>query len=280
MRLCPVKKQSSRGSITLLMLLAIPVMVAALAIVIDIGRIVVVRARLEMAADRAAYAGSSVLTDGMNRIAKENWNIYKAWRVLKEEFRGCTQQNDSAARQSLAKYRNARDLAQEAIDRVAGSMNEKARTLAFDVFLSNAPGATAEIFGHGISALSDDIDPQNQRERPSYSRVEGTYIDPTTWQDNTFPEEIKYLIKPKTPDVYLYIQAQEEISPMMLGALRVDKLRTIASSAAQTFGGSIEKFALKETEDIETAEAMVDEDGFDGLYHTAMVPMWTVGEGF
>lgn len=267
-----------RGSITVFFMLSMTLIVLMFALVIDAGRITVARSRLEMAADRAAYAGAAALSHAYNSVAVENWKIHKAWRDLKHDFDRDTQQSVESATQRFHRYEGERDAAFDVIALVQNSMAGHVRETALDVLGENSPAAQGGVVVGNAIPLRDDVAPGEQQGHPSYERVTGqSFIDPVGTEGRSF-DALKFLIKPNGPNAVIGVFATQKIKPMLLARFIDGDIEINASAAASSFGGSIEGFARKETDSIEEAEAEISDDGSDGLYHQAIVPMWTLGE--
>lgn len=266
-------KNDERGSVTILMFAAIPLMTAALLLVIDMGRIAVTRVKLQVATDRAAYAGAASLAHSLNTMTAENWNIHKAFRDLKSEFAQGTQKDKQTAQQRIDKYESSRDQALSNIQGTLLAMADRAQDVAADVLFSNASNAQAQIQINDDVELLDDADPKEQSETLDYGYVTGggSFMDPEKVEEESY-EAFKYLIKRTDRNVSLGIYATSEVTPLMLGVLAEDPVEVHAASAAQAFGGSLEEFAEKETEDLEEAEEETFEDGYDALYRSAIIP--------
>lgn len=269
--------RDDRGSVVVLMMLAVPLLVAMLAILVDFGRITVARARLEAASDRAAYAGAAALAHALNMIAAANWKIDKAWRILSHDLGADSQQGREAALQRIARYEAERNAAFDEIGAVRAQMNDHARGIAMNLLSENAPHAAGEAIIRGEISLSDEADYEAQHEWLTYGSVMGgNFIDPNNVEEGGY-EALKYLIKQPGPDSGLGVFARQTVKPMLLGRIMGD-VEIGAASASQAFGGSIEGFARKETETVGEAEAQVMDEGSDGLYRAALVPMWTLGD--
>lgn len=276
MRISKMKKE--RGSLIIMMMAALPLMVVMLMLVIDMGRIYVARARLDAAADRAAYAGAAVFTHALDEIAKSNWRIHKAWRDLSRDFKADSQQTDEAARQRHAEYEEDKYRSFSEIKSIQDGVGPRAWAIARETLLSNAPHASMEAFIRDETFLSDDIDPEEQGDNPHYDRIEGqNFIDPVSYKGGSFPA-LKFLIKRASRGPRIGVIVHQEIRPMLLGRIIKKQITIASSSTASSFGGSIEAFARKETDTIADAELKMREDGVDDLYHTAIVPMWTLDE--
>ncbi len=272
-----IRSGNERGSVTVLMFTAIPLMAAALLLIIDIGRIAVTRARLQAATDRAAYAGAASLAHSLNTMAAENWNIHKAFRDLKGEFAQGTQKDRETAQQRIGKYEASRDEAFTNIQGALLAMGERANDVASDVLFANASDAQAQIMINDDVQLYDDAEPDQQWETLDYGYVTGggSFIDPEKVKEESY-DAFKYLIKRTDPNTSVGIYATSEVTPLMLGVLAQDPVEVHAASAAQAFGGSLEEFATKETDDLEEAEEDEFEEGYDALYRSSIIPVWTL----
>ena len=262
MRLSRMKDE--RGSVAAFFLLAMPLMVAMLAVVIECGRIALARARVQAAADRAAFAGAAVVADGLNRIAAANWRIHRAWRDLDRDFRSDTQQDAAAF---------------EEIEATRSGLVPRARALALATLSRNAPQAAGAAVPRVGVVLDDDADPDAQWGRVEFGRPNGgpIFTDPENVESGGF-DALKFLIKRPASDAVLGVVAAQRVRPMLLGRMLGVGVEVRGAAAAQAFGGSMELFARRTTETVDEAEAIVGEDGSDDLYRAALVPMWTLGE--
>lgn len=272
MRFSTVKQ---KGSIVILMVIAIPLVVATLAAIVDLGQITLVRARLYAAADRAVYIGAATMADSMNRIAKQNWEINKAWRDLEQDFRENTQQNDKRRKEAINTFEGKYAAASEKIGEIQDAMWDRARLSTINMLTANTEGATGDIVGRGDVPISEDED-AGQTGKANYGEVKGeVFIDPEDVNKGSY-SHTKYLTKPKGPDTTIGIFAEQTIRPMFFSRFFPNDFKVYAEATAQAFGGSVEDFALKETDSVEDAEKEVQGDGYDALYRAAIVPMWTL----
>ncbi|MFH0800023.1 MAG: Tad domain-containing protein [Pseudomonadota bacterium] len=267
-----------RGSVAVLIMIAVPLMVVMLALAIDLGRIAVARARLEAAADRAAYVGAVVLADALNEISFQNWRIYKDWRNLVSEFGSDSQQTKATSQRRIASFKRGYDVDSENIREIQDEMPARANAYALNLLAANAPNSTGRTVLPGGVFLSDSEE-QEQDGHVDYSYVTGTdYLDPTSVETKSYDHK-SYLVKPKGPDATIGVLASETIRPMLLGKF-FDHVEISASAAAQAFGGSVRNFALKATDTVSEARDQISAEGSDELYHAALVPMWTLGAGY
>ena len=170
---------SSRGSVIVLFVAALPLMVAALIVIVEIGRIAVARARLQSAADRAVFAGAASLADSMNSLAASNWRINKSYRDLEEEFNSSSEQNEEAVRQRIEKYEATRDSALEDMSEVLSNMHERSETVAESAFEANYPSASAGFELSGDVRIDEELDRAKQWGELGYNRITGdVFVDP------------------------------------------------------------------------------------------------------
>ena len=271
----------SQGSVTVLMVAALPLMVAALIVIVEIGRISVARARLQSATDRAAYAGAASQADSMNRLAKSNWQIYKAFRDLESDFASDSQQDEQAAKQRIEKYEAERDRAIDEMGGVLGDMQDASESAARSTFASNYPSASAGVSISGDIEIDDSQDPEQQWGELGYSHITGDlYLDPEDVDGGSY-EALKYMIKEGAGGAAIGVFASAWVEPLTANTFMGDGIEVFASSAAGAFGGSLEDFAQKESEDLDSAEGWETEEGTDALYRASLIPLWAAGvEGF
>lgn len=274
-----VRIGDERASATVLMMIAVPLIVGLMAMVIGIGQVAVMRARMQVAADRAAFAGASVFAHVMNRVAQENWRIDRAYRDLRRDFESDTQQDRGTARQRRSRYEAARDAALANIDSVLSGMSARAEDAAAQVFFANAPYADARIIVRNGVGYSVREDPSEQWADVSYYYVEGgsSFIDPESVEGGRF-RVLKHLLKRPGHEAHVGVRAKAAVRPLVMPWLFGGEVVTGATSAAQAFGGSAGRFAQKDAETIEEAQGLILDDGSDGLYRAATVPVWTMGE--
>ncbi|HPQ80231.1 MAG TPA: Tad domain-containing protein [bacterium] len=270
--------KGNSGGVAVIMVMALPILVSAVALVVESGRVALARARLQTAVDRAAYAGASAVAASLNEVAAENWRIHKAWRDLLRDFESDTQQNEDAATARFSVYEESRDEAFQRIDEVRYWVDLEAVSAADDVFLRNAPDAFAIASSEIDIELSEEIDRDVQWGRPGYNFVTGgDFTDPEDVDSGSF-DALKFLAKENGPGARIGVFGVQKVRPLVLSAILGDGVEVGAAAAAQAFGGSVEGFAKKETDSLGDAEGSLDEDGSDSLYRASLVPMWTQGE--
>lgn len=259
------------GSVALLVALSVPLMAAALLIVVDLGRIVMMRTRLAIASDRAATAGAATIANDLNRIAVANWRLHRAFRDLQSDFESDSQQDEATAQQRIRAYEQIRDAELETMDTIATALPARAHAIALATLEANAPGAAVSILDPASPRLRDDLE-EDQYEELTYGAVEGpSSIDPESVKEGTY-DALRLLVKERSQDAFLAITAGAEVDPLIVSALPDAAIRVRATAAAQAFGGSVEAFAEKETQDLAAAEMQLSSEGGDDLYRSALLP--------
>lgn len=272
--------EGKRGSAAILMIAAVPLCCAMLMLLVECGRIALARTRLQSAADRAAVAGASSLAESLDRVARENWGIHRAWRDLAKDFAADAQQDRHAAAQRYSQYEAQCDAALGQIGSTLDRAGERAREASANTLWRNAPEAAQDIAVRNAVSLSADADPERQWGTVPYGSIAGAiFTDPESVEGGEY-RALKYLIKRPGPDAAVGVVARQRVRPALLGAMLGAGVEIEAAAAAQAFGGSMEAFAMRETETADEAAMAVDEGGRDGLYRAALVPVWTLGGVF
>ena len=266
--------RGERGSVAVLVFAAVPILTAMLLLIVDMGRISLARARLQAATDRAAYAAASSLANSMNELAAADWELHHAYRELKGQFETDSEQSEDTARGRIDDYENRRDGALSDMESTISTMGERALGHSESTLLRNSNVTTLDMTFGGEPML------ENRNAVIDYAYMEGGggAMDPEKYEEHSY-EALSHMVKERSPNTTIGVFATAEVSPLMLGALRDDPIEVHAASAAQAFGGSIEEFALKETDSVEEAEALVLEEDYDGLYRSSLTPVWTVSGG-
>ncbi len=264
--------KSKRGSIFVLVLATIPLMVVALAFVIDLGQLIHARVSLQSSVDRSAYAGAASLANSLNGIAKENWNIHRAWRDLDRDFGSDSQRNRNTAGRRYSQYEMERDHALNGMDVIVRESCFRAKSMAEETLFMNDSKATSEVLLSGCDRAPGASPEEVERERVGFSYITGgTFIDPDDVDHGSY-EALKYLRRASEPAM-IAVSAEEVVRPLLLKSIFGEVLSIQAFSAAQAFGGSIEHFAQKGSETIEEAERLLGGGGEDDLYRMSLIPL-------
>ncbi|MBT3182303.1 MAG: Tad domain-containing protein [Deltaproteobacteria bacterium] len=269
--------KGERGSAAVVLMGALPIMICLMAMVIWIGQVSYIKSRLQIAVDRAAYAGASYMAHALNSISVANWKIYKAYRSLERDFVMESQQNEEAAKQRIDKYEALKNEQIQKISSILGSVEVNVDDIALRLLEANAPGSFGETEVDAGFVVAKDVESELQWKELSYNIITGqNFIDPDN-VDGGSVNALKYLVKKSAPNASVVVMAKKDITPIILNALVGGDVSVITASAAKAYGGSIKKFALKGGDSIDDAAKSISEEGGDYLYRSAIVPMWTVG---
>jgi hypothetical protein len=263
-----------RGSVAVLIFAAVPILTALLLLIVDMGRISLTRARLQVATDRAAYAAASSLAYSMNELAAADWELHKAYRDLRGQFEADSEQSEDSARGRIDEYESRRDEALSEMETAISDMGGRALSHAESTLLKNSDVTTLDMTFGGEPALET----RNAVIDYAYMEGGGGAMDPEKQEEDSY-EALSHMVKERSPGTTIGVFATAEVSPLMLGAIAADPIEVYAASVAQAFGGSLEDFALKDTDSVEEAETLELEDDYDALYRSSLVPVWTVNEG-
>jgi len=270
--MCSRQIKSKRGNVFVLVLATIPLLVVALSFVINLGQLIHARVSLQSSVDRSAYAGAASLANSLNGIAKENWNIHRAWRDLDRDFGSDSQRNRSTAGRRYSQYEAERDYALEGMEMIVSESCSQARSMAEDTLFLNDSNATSEVFLSGCDRMPGVSRDEVERERVGFSYITGgTFIDPDDVDHGSY-DALKYLRRRSEPAM-IALSAEEIVRPLLLTSVFGEALSIKAFSAAQAFGGSIERFAQKGGERIEEAERLLGGGGEDDLYRMSLIPL-------
>lgn len=259
------------GSVIVLLMFAIPFMIAAMAMVISLGQVTMARMRVQIAADRASYAAAASMADSMNRVAAENRSIHDAFKTIDAEYKRSSQDNEEGVRQSYERYEERRVVAEDNISQILGSMGARARAIAENLGAANAPRAEFQVKVVDRVELAPDIEPELQNLELNYQYVSGdTFVDPRSVEGGS-KVGLSYLMKRAAgmPDAAITVDATAAVRPLILSQLLGGDTIVRASSAAQVFGGSVKEYALAEDDDRSS----------DHLYRAVNIPRWLIEEG-
>lgn len=231
----------NKGSAMLIMLFAMPFMVVLMALVVDGGRVLLAKARLEIAADRSALAGAGVLAHALNEVTASNLKIHDAAEKLIDDFSRGSEQSLASAQNHYRSYENKKDAELETIGEVLGKTEQRARLVASKTFLANAPQGEAQIGFVERPRILSNLKP-DQHKFARYDNVTGSIVyDPTGREGDVF-DVLEFLVKDSSRDGIVNVTAKEEIKPMLIGGFVGDSLTIRAEASAAAFGGSVENF--------------------------------------
>jgi hypothetical protein len=85
---------SCSGSMTIALAIVTPLLMALLALVVNVGMLLHSRAKLQIATDRGVYAGAASIAHDMNRIARANWEIHSEYARLEDWLNGTSEPSE------------------------------------------------------------------------------------------------------------------------------------------------------------------------------------------
>lgn len=264
-----LKFGNCRGSSLIILMMTVPVFVAAISAVVLIGQVSLAKMRLQIAADRGAYAGAMSLAKSLNELAAANRTIHRAFESIKNDFASDMQQSQSAARERIDKYQSDIGLEFQKVAKILSLAPDLARAHALAVAMANAPASEIETGINADFAISDRIDPEVQWRRLSYDFVEGSnFADPEDLGHGSF-EALSHLIKERRFDGWVAVGTSQRITPLSLSDSYGGDFVATATAAAKAYGGSIANYALSEHENYQTLPGEILPDS---LYRAVMIP--------
>lgn len=292
---------SSRGQLVALLLLLLPVCIVVLVVLValaDVAVVVVTKARLQVAADRAVLEAGKELSKHMNRLAGLNRDIHREFIAQESEFTASQQQNESGGKTKI-RHR------QIVINQLRGKMRNEivagyteACRAALDLAMASDAVPWAEMLPlYGGTRVVDGAAGRDcVADAPLFSFY-GDQVRDDQWTDLEFtypsggadwedPAEVddsaddllRYRTKAAGPDQQVAFALRLR-APAPRGLFRelfteqleMDDTWIAASAAAQPIGGSIEDAAFLDTDDQATMETQADENGL--FYDTTLVPL-------
>ena len=219
----------------------------------------------KIAAKKAAFVGAAVYAHEFNEIAKNNWRMHNDYLELAEQFGTGSQNTDSAAKQNVEQYKNKVSLLLRDSDNTNKEMFAKACAHATEVILSNFNVNiiknvyfTDSVVGEGYLSWSTNLKDDQTREM-NFQYIEGSNVFDPSGYDGDSDEVLTYLARPKLPDglfvAIINYKFNWPFLPHIMGVYSGEKnpLNVEIKQYAQSFGGSLEKFAMTEAENLESA---------------------------
>jgi hypothetical protein len=234
-----MKIKGREGSAVVGFMLLVPAAVALIVATLAIGMAAFERAKLQAAADMAAYAGSASLADSMNKIAVRNKNIYDAFVSFKKDYGDDSQQNAAAAEQRYTQYKNEVQKNADEIKEVIAEMDDRAVSVALRNFSLNSDASASASVAGGVFVE------KGQESDVMYSNIVGSqFIDPESY-DGKKISAIENLIKQGSFPPTLVLYAEKKIQ-LPFAEKIVPSLNVSGAASASAFGGNIEKYARGE----------------------------------
>lgn len=289
------------GQIAVLLLLCLPLLMVVLALVADVALVVVTKARLQVAADRAALAAGDALAQTLDQLADANWRIRSTWRAAKKDVEAHQQEGRREGMDRLRRHQVVIDRLRTDMDRAVADGYRQACEAAAAVATAETPWADFVPLYGDTHLLRDSTQPfcesgaplfsfYQDRARPDQTRVitftfptDGSgWNDPRRIESASFPL-LHYRTKAPGPDqqvafaLRLRSRLPVGVGRRLLFATADDRavLDTAwleAAAASQPFGGSIEAFAFQDADTLDEAETRAEAQ--EGLrYDATLVPL-------
>ena len=261
-------KINNGGGITVLFVLLVPVFVSFLMAIVVFGQIAIAKARLQIATDRAAYAGAASLAHSMDEIARANWKIHRSYLDLRHDFETMSQRNESTAKARYDNYNSEAEHHSDEIRDAISRMSDDAHEYAESTFQINSNGGSCDIRINSDISISDSLYPSSQWRTLNYNYIKGeSFIDPNGVDGKNF-RVLKYLAKKRDSGPTVLVSAIKAIKPLVHIGNPYIVVRVEA--AAMAYGGSISKFALLGGDKLDD-EGVVGSNS-DELYRSTIIP--------
>lgn len=284
-----------RGQISVLFVLLIPVLFVLVALVVNYSVLIDSKIRLQIAADRAVFAGASKLAYIMNMVSEENWKIHRAYKDLVDNFNPNSQQSIDECKKKVKEMSGLQAEAQfGAMDELINAAYEEAENTAVSVAGANYKGAVyTTVFGlpgerlfeirdkgdPGYSDDSQEFDSEGVKIRADVvcSNIEGAVFDPSDVSDFNNDRLLSVTYGDRNYVAVIAKLSADFVPPIAANIFKPFKIET--SAAAQPYGGSIKRFGLLagETETLSEARGEAQkliEAGKPYWFRPALVPVY------
>lgn len=232
--------------------LIMPVIVLLMAMVINTGHIVDSKIRLQIAADRAAYAGAAKEARIMNRMAEKNREMRRNFEGLRKEFHENSTESLARGRQRFIDVRskNIKIRDEMAIWNEDGlSMAERVSDAVAYANYSSATPIHLSSYPNMLTLRDDMPREEAQYQVLSYYGMQNIFVDPTGYESDS-NRMITYLVKDDRDAVYWMTWLQADVPAGFLTTTLNRhfpyNLKLNAIATAQPHGGSIEKSAFQD----------------------------------
>lgn len=278
-----------------LLLLLVPLLTIVSLFVVDVAQRVETRLSLQIAADRAAYAGAASLRNTLNDVAGMNWRIHRQFADTEYELtRRDVKRNRTEGENSVRTAEAKILLLREAMDTAVAEGYRRACEAAVAAATRWAPGAhVVPLYGgvrveagpdgprcvggdpvltFGQGADADTIDHLEEGQWPSlhYCWTTSSWFDPEgsgCADAALLAYRMKGEVVAGRPDQTAFaVRLDRPVPASAMPDLFPHRPLFHAAAAAQPYGGSIRDAGLA---DVATAEAAVEQFG----YHPTLVPL-------
>jgi len=264
---------SCSGSMSIALAIVAPLLVAMLALVVNVGTILFARAKLQVAVDRGVYAGAASIAHDMNRIARANWEIHSEYARREDWMNATSERSEGEVAQRFAETRARQSALRGRIRGINSNMYGRAVGVANNVVNANVPSAVFDPFFDAPEEGMMSIGPDDEH----YGYISGADIEGATYDPDSYDVEapeavLRFVEKNDGRTLYFGGKASSEsptpIFPSLFGGSTV--LRAV--SGAQPYGGSIRSFAQVNPMGDNPPDLIAKQY----LYRVAFVPVHTV----
>lgn len=233
--------------------LVMPVIMLLVGFAVDYGALVDSKIRLQIAADRAVFAGAAKLSFIMNKISEKNWGIYQAFLKVDKNFGPNSQQSlDECVKRVKEMENNQTTLIYEDIEDLLQNAYRDAHSVAEDVAKANfATAKYLPVYGAVDKKLFDvldgggektDEDGDEIRRDIVCANISGIVFDPKKVETKNNEKLLKYTYGDRSY-VALIAELRTLFHPPLAGKF-FGPIEMTAVSAGQPYGGSMKKFGL------------------------------------
>ncbi|MBI4366379.1 MAG: hypothetical protein HY543_06130 [Deltaproteobacteria bacterium] len=290
-----------RGNALVVVLLLLPFFAALIVFVADLAHRMATKLALQIAADRAAYAGAAHLAETLNAIAGKNWRIRQRFLAAQKKLAArSTEQSAAVGRYDIAEAQADIDALREAMDELNRDGYRGACEAALAaarqwapraalrsmygaaVVLGDAAGAHCEADAPLFSFGKDMVEPEEQWPDLAFVWTEGNFVDPHG-RDGADDRLLQYRRKAPVQgaadngaevahQVAFAVRLEEPAPASGLSDLFGEGPLLRAAAAAQPYGGSIQAAAFWDAPTEEEAVARMP-------YRPTLVPLEQLRDG-
>ena len=266
---------SCSGSMSIALAIVAPLLVALLAVVVNVGMLLHARARLQIATDRGVYAGAASIAHDMNRIARANWGIHSEYARLEDWLNGTSEPSEEEINNRFSEARSRQAELFSQIRDINAGMFGRAVEVARSVAAANVPGAEFVPFfeppDDGMMQIGGESDDEHYGFL-SGADIEGTTFDPENYDIEDPVQTLKYFEKNDGRSLFFGGWVISESPSPVFASLFGDKTEIAAAAGAQPYGGSIKSFAQVNPMGDDPPDSVAKQH----LYRVAFVPVHSV----
>lgn len=226
----------------------IPVFVLLVALVLNVNALVDAKLRLQMATDRAAYAGAAKQAYVMNKIGEDNWQIHQLFLKLEKDLKAGTKKSDQEAVGHVRATMVSIQQLEEDMEHRNVTAHEKATNISKQILVNNDGVATLQVkTPSGPMLTLSDTEEVGQWQTLSYAYTTGS--DPFDPENHSSGERsvLSYVVKTPSPTVVWSIAATAPLPQgILFGVLKKYLSNPLpqlqARATAQPYHGSIKRY--------------------------------------